>query len=903
MTSAENTPDAVHIEIVADEALTTFDRIAQRADQLLKGSHGATADALVNVNTLTGGSAVNNLERINKANQDGYRQLKAEPAIARVVVADDKGEHQTYYVCRTSSVSGVQNLASYGSPVGRLAALDIGSEFIFPDDRSVVVVEQAKLKPFLDDAKWDARDTVFEGEDFGPITVKSLRALLAKLGDVSINEDLLERILAEAAEEENIVEGIRRNVITKMGLRDQPILDMYQDEIFRLPLDKRLLILGPPGTGKTTTLIRRLGQKLDSNYLDESEQRLTESVSASQGIAHASSWMMFTPTELLKQYLKEAFNREGVPAPEPQLKTWDTFRHDLARNVLGILSSGSGGGTYVLKSELPSLGAQALSDPISWFEDFNRWQYGAYLLELQAAAQVLGASPISEGRSAGDRLLAALTRQQGNLVALFEAIAVEVRTLQAVVNGLKDASDKRIRGALALQVNGNPTFLIELARFLDGLQQSPVTDDDDADDQDPDDEEDAAAVTTPVAKAQAAFYRAVKAQAKAAAGRRVPSKLSRNGRVIEWLEDRSLPEGERQDLGASLIVQTEARRFLNPVKRYLGGIAKRYRSYRREQQRSGRWYVEDSIDARHIHPLELDVVVLTVLRSAGEMTRRASILRNIDEPIWSALSPIVGLYRNQILVDEATDFSPLQLAAMAALTQPSIRSFFACGDFNQRLTTWGARSVDEMRWIFPDIDVREVSVAYRQSRQLNDLARAIVHSVGGTDQAVSLPLHVDSEGVAPVLLEGTPIGSVSSWLASRIREIERFVGQQLPSTAIFVNAESDVEPIAKALGEKLAEHNLRVVPCRDGQVVGQDNDIRVFDVQHIKGLEFEAVFFISIDELAELKPDLFDRYLYVGATRAATYLGLTCAKRLPRAIETLRPHFEVSWGAGIGVSE
>ena len=73
-----------------------------------------------------------------------------------------------------------------------------------------------------------------------------------------------EQMLAEESQTANVFEGLRRNVITKMGLRDQPILDKYQDEIFRLPLDKRLLILGPPGTGKTTTLIELIAKRVSN---------------------------------------------------------------------------------------------------------------------------------------------------------------------------------------------------------------------------------------------------------------------------------------------------------------------------------------------------------------------------------------------------------------------------------------------------------------------------------------------------------------------------------------------------------------------------------------------------------------------------------------------------------------
>ena len=170
---------------------------------------------------------------------------------------------------------------------------------------------------------------------------------------------------------------------------------------------------------------------------------------------------------------------------------------------------------------------------------------------------------------------------------------------------------------------------------------------------------------------------------------------------------------------------------------------------------------------------------------------------------------------------------------MAALANPKIRSFFACGDFNQRLTTWGSRSVDDVKWVLPEIDIKEITVSYRQSRKLNDLARAIIVAAGGTDSGVTLPAHVDNEGVPPTLLENAAQqDEVVDWLAQRIREIEQFL-EQMPSIAIFVESEAEVQPLADALNEALAAENAQVVACPKGQVMGQDNDVRVFDVQHI----------------------------------------------------------------------
>lgn len=887
-----------HVDQVATESLQMLAAVAARASSELNTA-ALGSSALASVNTLTSVRAVQRLDEINFANLSANQVLAREPAIARVVVVDDAGSEQTYYICRAAPVSGVPGLlASRNAPLGRLASLPVGSEFRMPNGTAVEVIERAVLHPWVAAEGWDSRNTVLESGDLGPVTIESLRELLRSTASPERVEDKLSQVVAEAKAAANVFDGIRRNQITKMGLRDQPVLDQYQDEIFRLPLDQRLLILGPPGTGKTTTLIRRLGQKLDASVLSPEELRLVSGAGQTSGTSHADSWIMFTPTELLKQYLKEAFNREHVPASDMRLKTWQDYRRELGRNTLGILRTANSGGTFTLKETAATLRPEATTKPTEWFADFDTWQRRAFVQQLDLAAEVLSESQAADVAALGRRI-AGLLKQASptTMPALFVELAAEMGPLQALVSDLKTSSDARINGALNLAMNRDPQFIGELAQLID---QHRLAADADADEQDEADEldgedEDPALPKTGPGAAVTAYLKAVRAQARALAAKRSISKTSRNAKIIEWLGPRTLSPADRPTVGAQLLVLAAARRFVNPIKRYLGDVPKRYRAFRRDSQELLAWYRPETFPATDLHPLELDLVLLAHLRAAGEMLSRPNIARRVDEPFWSALQTVQGLYKHQILVDEATDFSPIQLACMAALAHPQLRSFFACGDFNQRLTTWGSRSLDEMRWVLPDIEVREVSVAYRQSKQLNDLARAIIETLGGADPHVSLPLHVDSHGQMPVLLEGAAdVPTAVGWLAERIREIERFLGQ-LPSTAIFVNAEAEVQGLADALNAELEDSNLQVVACPKGQVMGQDTDVRVFDIQHIKGLEFEAVFFVSIDRLAASQPALFDKYLYVGTTRAATYLGLSCDGGLPPPMEALRPHFAADW--------
>ena len=82
---------------------------------------------------------------------------------------------------------------------------------------------------------------------------------------------------------------------------------------------------------------------------------------------------MFTPTNLIKQFIKEAFSKEQVPASDQRIKTWETHRKDIARNVLGILQTPTSVGKFILKNQFNLLKPEVEVNPVDWFYSFNEF--------------------------------------------------------------------------------------------------------------------------------------------------------------------------------------------------------------------------------------------------------------------------------------------------------------------------------------------------------------------------------------------------------------------------------------------------------------------------------------------------------------------------------------------------
>lgn len=898
---------------VGEEILSTLTAVAQAALLALADAReGISSNTLATPsNMMVGaGKPERNLDVINSTVRENLRRLLREPSVARVEVDWGGSAEQSveiYYFSRpsaaglTGAATGVR-LVTSGAALGRLAEHEAGDS-VFVGKREGHILKRAVFHPTKSDELWDAAVNKFEAMPWGDVLEllrhDSLRQALEEIKRVwagpLAGEDILGQLMQEAADAEFERHRLRRKVVDRIALRDQPILDKFQGEIFRLPLNRQVILFGPPGSGKTTTLIKRLAQKRTPDALTEDEERIVSGY-IRHSFLRPDSWAMFSPAELLKKYLGAAFNQEGVP-DSGNVRTWDKERHDLARNVLGILRSTSSGlfqldDTQTLLADGSSRGIASLHDEFAAYVETN-------LLERcnDALTGLLGSNDENVKKEVLN-LRRSLGNRNGLTIDDIFLLFDHAEGLQSEIKRLNDQISMDLKTTVNQLLNAHRGLLDEIVMALPTIKQE---DDEDMEDDAEDTAENPPASPNARLEALDILLSALRTLARARAERR-RGISGQAGRVIDLIGSRVPPDIQLESVGASIATRSRLRTLVQAPRTLVLGAPTLYARFRRQALREGRHFLLNEettnfISRKKITPDETDVLTLVMLRNARRLVQYPDGKRLEQSTQYDWLENIKSRYLMQVFVDEATDLSAVQLACTIELANPKLRSWFACGDLRQRITANGLQDRSELEWLNRaagiQIDIREIDIGYRQSKRLRDLADALASQDMIGNGTTKAPRGSEEADVWPLLGEALSEETLAAWLARRIHEVELAIGR-LPSIAVFVDGDDLIDPLVKATQPILAEKNIPIVGCKEGRIVGDASEVRVFDVKHIKGMEFEAVFFVGIDGLARRIPDLFQRFFYVGVTRAATYLAVTCESGLPAALQPLRPYFSTN---------
>lgn len=682
---------------------------------------------------------------------------------------------------------------------------------------------------------------------------------------------------------------IRKNA----ELRYQPVLDPWQEEIKRSHIfdGYSLAINGGPGTGKTTSLIQRIKFLMEKEVLNEYRPDLSDALK--EKVSQADSWIFFSPSELLKQFLKNNMSSEGLNPNDRNVLVWDDHKSVLMKRYKlfnpetqsPFLSLRK----YEEKNMLPFNGKQ-LKQILKSFELYLEEKQNVKLRTLltfdtkdyfwkETATSIKNYI----NRQEKDYTINGLIRLFFNLQETFTNEIAEIETTFS--NDLKNAV-----GSVIYSIDSNAEIKNHVSKLLNEWFENRNSVEQEEDDLDETDE-----VIARTFNYEHEIYNKLRSLIRKVSLMKFDSSVKFSKRdkelnvIISRIED--LKDIEKIDtIGqGALFIKIFARFTKGVVTNVFRELPGNYKTFRKQEleKKHKVWNLEildyvvniDAAKNKRIHANEqaflINYINILIKKCFKTSIRKTNAMKHVYLDAFKENSkPVIG-------VDEATDFHLIDLLAIKSLGSQDISSITFSGDLMQRLTNDGIRNWDEFKLFDKNFSTNNLEISYRQSPTLIEVAQDLYENATGMDAEYISYMDRDEKEPKPLYFESTNEHEKIEWIGQRILEIYRAYGNSIPSIAIFLTNESDLDDFASILGDidQLADNDIKVKACKNGLVLGDSNTIRVFSIDFIKGLEFEAVFYHNIDTLYNrFSEEMILKNLYVGLSRATFYLGITSSK-------------------------
>ncbi len=219
-----------------------------------------------------------------------------------------------------------------------------------------------------------------------------------------------------------------------------------------------------------------------------------------------------------------------------------------------------------------------------------------------------------------------------------------------------------------------------------------------------------------------------------------------------------------------------------------------------------------------------------------------------------------------VLIDEAQDLSPVELAVVMATSTPQ-QSVTLAGDVSQRLlmdngfTSW--------KDVLGNLDLQHVEVeplriTYRSTRQIIDFARDALGPLAPEEES-----QATRDGAPVELFEFGHSGEAVAFLGEALRGL--MASEPRASVAVIARYPEQADLYYRGLQNAEVPFLRRIArqdfPFKAG--------IDVTDVRQVKGLEFDYVVLLEVSSASYPEDDEARHLLHIAATRAAHQLWVT----------------------------
>ena len=875
-------------------------------------------------------------EAISEA-QPEYRK-KYIPVVARVHGCFD-GNTDTFWLLngqKNYSMLSVEGLKKYGQLVPknsfiatRILNSDLGVDIEYKLKNNIKRLVDHHIKATTK-ADLENREISIWGDSqkYSYDDINSfLRELRKKQADIERNEEIQRQIEEQRQKEKDAHErGVLTKKLNKLEeerriltmqqedmtnltkfirqqgkLRFNPILDPIQNRIktFNLFDGTTIVIDGGPGTGKTTTMIQRLKYLTDWDAIEEdyiNSSNLYQLSAAQRDHLHEAikeqrDWLFFSPSKLLKEYLSDAMNREGLVNTNAKVWHWAEYRNKVLReNYLLIDPSNDNSPFKSSRSEKPL------------FYNNEAIINGFLVFLLDSFKQIVSRFPKIEDEEKNYLWMSIAL----NIKKRFDGCeSFTMQQFAQLFNSLEQTYNKDCRELLAenrhlvnsisdeiyLISKDNESIydqLVSLANVQIVEQTDDVEEEQDGGDY----------IEIEITEADSQIISMIRSWFKRYCYSKKNSEIRLTSRQMK-LSDLLLPllreeHIKQMDRVGELALFEQYAKYTRGIRSNLfGGFAAKYKRFRRQAlaNKDSSWDLTElesllkRREGKELHPQEQSLLI-GCINNLVKMVLKIS-REPINHPFVDAYKEIA---RPIIGIDEATDFCECDIYAMQSLLYNDYNSLTLCGDLMQRLTETGITSWDKIKPILPGMVPVEMQTSYRQSTSLLNVAKALYKDTIGEEP--SYKAYMKSKKVpSPMAFVSSDESIKIKWIEERIDKVYKAYGKRLPSIAIFLNNKNDIKPFVEALRDTdfIFDAGIEIVDGSEGNVLASSNQIRVYPINVVKGMEFDVVFFHNIDN-ASVDSTLIKRYIYVGVSRAAFFLGVTFTKE--EGNEDLIKYFE-----------